>query len=199
MSPRLTPFAIAAVVGLGAEFVPAPGPAFDPHRSSPAVLHAEGPPPGHTGGFGEPTCVACHNAFPLNPEEGRLALDGLPGVVDPGERYALTVTLDVEGTVLAGFQLSARTPDGAQAGRFESPDPRVAVTTPEAGRVEYAHTTLEGSRSVQGDRATWTVLWEAPRNPGTVVFNLASNSADGDNSPFGDLVFALERRIDGPE
>ena len=38
-------------------------------------VYAEHPPLGHTGGFGEPTCHACHFGGEVNGGDGTLAVD----------------------------------------------------------------------------------------------------------------------------
>lgn len=157
-------------------------------RSGPVSLHADHPPAGHTGGFGEGDCTVCHlDAGPDLPG-GTLEVNGVPTTYRPGEEYALEVVLRVEGTVRAGFQLSARHPDATQAGRFRAPGPRVQVLAPDSLPASYAAQTVEGSEPASGEEARWTVLWTAPPD-GAVRFHAAGNSADGDDSPLGDLVY----------
>jgi hypothetical protein len=63
---------------------------------APFVVFAfsDGPAPGHSGGFDEPTCHSCH--FDNSPDDGSgtLALVGLPEVYTPGASYRLEVTLE---------------------------------------------------------------------------------------------------------
>lgn len=154
-----------------------------------ARAHAEMPPPGHTGGFGEPTCQTCHAEFPLNEPGGVLRLEGLPRAYHPGREYPLTVVLEVPETIRAGFQLSSRTAAGDQAGTWGLPSPSVSVV--DSAGVSYAFGTEVAGKPESPDRAVWTVHWTAPRS-GLVHFHLAANSANGDDSPFGDLVYATE-------
>src|SRR5690606_38889249 len=49
------------------------------------------PAPGHTGGFGEPTCLACHFDGDLGPPGGVLEVEGWPEVPEPGAAYELAV------------------------------------------------------------------------------------------------------------
>lgn len=173
-----------------------------------AVPYPEGPPPGHTGGFGEPTCLTCHFGEPLNPPDGSLTLEGVPEAYAPGRSYPLVVRLSHPELGRAGFQLSARLADGpsagAQAGEIAGagtgdpaggPEgaPRVAVTPDPDGCVSYVHQTREGSEVT--DTATeWRVVWTAPPHArAPVVFHLAGNAANDDASEFGDHVYALER------
>jgi hypothetical protein len=95
-----------------------------------------GAPPGTTGGFGEPTCMQCHFDGELNAAGGSLDVDGLPERYTPGETYRLIVRLRHAGTAAAGFQLSARTADGAQAGVLAAPTPHTQVQAG-SGSVQY--------------------------------------------------------------
>lgn len=161
-----------------------PGPESAPHLAA--------PPPAHTGGFGEPTCLECHIGAPLNVPGGSLSLVGLGGAYEPGREYALTVSLVSEEMGAAGFQLSARFASGLEvgrpAGRLGAVDTRVTVTEGPDG-VPYAHQTEVGSSVDDPERASWTLTWRAPA-AGAVAFHLAANSANGDNSPLSDLVYA---------
>ena len=65
-----------------------------------------GPPPGVTGGFGEPTCHACHFDHPINAPGGSLRLGGLPESYTAGVRYSIRVGLTRRGTQRAGFQIA---------------------------------------------------------------------------------------------
>jgi hypothetical protein len=197
---------LGALAGLGAALTLASGPVVGvgspaghgPSRPEagagvPLPLHAEKPPAGHTGGFGEPTCAACHTEFPVNEPGGSLSLDGLPDAFEPGREYVLTVVLQVPETARAGFQISARHGDGTQAGRWAPLGPDVAVV--DSAGVAYAHATLPGADAAGPDGASWSIGWTAPES-GPVRFNVAANSANGDNSPFGDLVYAMEAEVD---
>ncbi|HEX2188279.1 MAG TPA: hypothetical protein VHG51_05240, partial [Longimicrobiaceae bacterium] len=103
------------------------------------------PPVAHTGGFGEPTCLACHAGAALNDPAGSLALRGVPDAYGPGGRYRIDVVLERAGMAAGGFQLAARCEDGTQAGDL-TPAGAPRVTVAEDGRtgVRYAHQTAEG-------------------------------------------------------
>lgn len=156
------------------------------------------PPPAHTGGFGEATCTACHFGEPENDPAGALELHGVPERYAPGERYRLTIRLRHPAMGAAGFQLAARTATGAggdEAGRLAPLDERVAASV--ANAVTYLSQTRAGAEA--RDSTAWTVEWVAPTGAGsTVYFHLVGNAADGDESPFGDHIYALERRSKGP-
>lgn len=128
--------------------------------------------------------------YQLNSDLGR-ALLTVPASASPGSVHKVRILLEADETVAAGFQLTARTPDGRQAGTLRAPDGRVRITladTP-AGAVQFAHQTLAGSEGEERIATAWAVEWVAPEQPGRVEWSLSTNSANGDNSPLGDLVW----------
>lgn len=161
--------------------------------------HPEAPPAAHTGGFGEPSCLACHNEYAPNLPGGSLAVEGVPREWTSGRTYTLTVVLESEGTGAAGFQLALRDNDGSPAGSVAGTTPHVGVTTRTGADSAgvFVHHTRQGSVVEDPNRATWRFTWTAPAEPGTgaVVLHAAANSGNGDNSPFGDLVYLYEVRI----
>ncbi len=156
--------------------------------------HADGPPLARTGGFGELTCVECHLDLELNALGGALLLDGVPASFTPGAVYVVTVIVEGEGMGSAGFQAAARFQEGERtgspSGRLASLDGRTVVRS--EGGVDYINHTVEGSRLGPGDVASWSFEWVAPEAPSPVVFHVTGNSANGDNSPLGDLIYTKE-------
>lgn len=159
-----------------------------------AFAYENGAPPGHTGGFGEHSCHACHSDNPVNERRGRLAVSGLPERYVPRERYALVVTLEHPALESGGFQMSLRTADGRPAGGLEPGSARVATVRSEAG-IGYAQHTSSGRDTGTPGRIRWTVTWQAPEDGGAVTLNAAANAANDDLSALGDFVYTLERRI----
>ena len=159
----------------------------------PAAGRAEGPEPGFSGGFGEPTCTACHFDAPAEPEAGGLLLEGVPERYAPGEAYTLRLTLRDPGLERAGFQLAVRFADGEEAGRQAG---GVAGEGRGAEIVEhgeppvlYARQTSEGSRPLASHETTWTLRWTAPAaGGGPVIFHAAANAGNDDDSELGDVV-----------
>lgn len=156
-----------------------------------------GAPPGTTGGFGEPTCAACHFGSALNDPAGALTIEGLPARYTPGQAYRLIIRLRRPQMAAAGFQLSARTPAGAQAGTLAVPPGATAVKVETAAGILYAGHTEPGSRLAAPSAAEWAVVWTAP-GAGPVTFSASANAADDDRSPLGDYVYALERTAAPP-
>jgi hypothetical protein len=154
-----------------------------------------GAPPGVTGGFGEPTCVQCHSGSGLNAPGGSLEVDGLPARYTPGETYRLIVRLRRADVAAAGFQLSARTAGGAQAGTLSSPGRHTQVQA-DRGGVQYAGHAEAGSDPTAPGVAEWSVGWTAPASgAGEVRFHAAANAANGDRSPWGDHVYTAARSL----
>jgi len=162
---------------------------------SPTLPQADVPIPGHTGGFGEDDCTVCHLEAGPNLPGGSLVLLGLPEGYEPGSSYELEVVLEADGTAQAGFQLTARHPDGSQAGAFAPVDGGVQILSPDSLVADYVAQTVEGSEVADPSGATWRVHWTAPPGSGSILFHLAANSANGDQSPLGDLVYTAARRI----
>jgi hypothetical protein len=188
VSPSLrTGLRVAAFVTAGALLLAAAAPG----------MMREGPPTAHTGGFGEPTCHACHFQAPVGSGGGSLAVDGLPAAWEPGRSYELTVVLRHERLALGGFQLSARFDDGTQAGYLEPDDSLLVRVTPFRD-VQYAHHTWAGAvpgghhaAASGAGEVRWRLRWTAPAaGTGSVSWHAAANAADDDDSPLGDYVYA---------
>ena len=161
-----------------------------------ARSYVDGPPPAHTGGFGEPTCAACHRGGPADDGGGALEIR-VPASYAPGGEHVLELRLASPGMRRAGFQLSARYAEGpragAQAGELLPPAEggrgvRVAV----AHDVAYAGHTAAAAPAGSGE-ALWRVRWRAPAGTApiaAVAFHAAANAADYDDSELGDRVYA---------
>lgn len=159
-----------------------------------AGAYRAGPPVGHSGGFGEPTCAVCHWGDGPSQVPGDLVLK-VPARYQPGQSYDIVVVLRDPDLGAAGFQLTARFADGAdsgsQAGALSAPDAAVMVVTSDAG-ISYAGHTSTGSSPAQAGRATWVVRWTAPPEGGTVAFHAAANAANDDDSELGDRIHLTE-------
>ena len=165
-------------------------------------FHAEGPPPAHTGGFQEPTCMECHDEFDLNPGIGALGIDGLPAAYKPGEAYDVSIVVQGDAEMArAGFQGAFRFADGphrsTRAGVAEALDDRVAIRVDEMSGAEYVQHSIAGTGLTASQLATWIFRWTAPQSADPIVFHVAANSANGDNSPLGDLIYFVETSMLG--
>ena len=169
------------------------------------VAYRTGPPPGHTGAFGEPDCGACHFDALRDDPDGAATLDA-PAHYVPGGRYDLTVTVRHRALGAAGFQLSARFLEGdrkgLQAGTLEPAGPGAREEEGENGVAYVSHTSggvtpdVTAEDGAEGVRR-WTVAWTAPEAVGPVAFDLAANAANDDDSEFGDRIY-LTRHTAAP-
>ncbi len=155
-------------------------------------LQIDGPPLGHTGGFGEPTCAECHVGSPLNEPGSTLDVIGLDSTFQPGAEYRVTVRLRSFDMLAAGFQATLRWDGGpnrgGSAGELRTEGERTTIVADEAGVVAYAQHTALGTEA-NGDTADWVFYWTAPTDPGSVLIHVAANSGNGDNSPLEDLIY----------
>jgi hypothetical protein len=164
--------------------------------------YREGPLPGHTGGFGEPTCQTCHAGNPLNDSLGRVRLIGIPEIITPDSSYTLSIALERPEMNVGGFQLGARFPDGSQAGSFH-PVSETTQAIPGASGLEYVQHARAGSSADSSNSLVWTLIWRAPANfprapknapsasssPSAILFHVAANASNDDNSEFGDHIY----------
>ena len=163
--------------------------------SLPEAAYLDGPPPAHTGGFGNDTCHACHFENDLDAPDGSLVLSGVPITFDPSATYRITVSLERSGMGRAGFQLAARVSEGDRAGEQAGTlqplegDERVQVAAAPEG-VTYAQHTEPGTALTGPETTFWTVEWRPPTVDATsVMFHAAGNAANDDASEFGDFIY----------
>lgn len=164
----------------------------------------QGPPPAHTGAFGEPTCRTCHAGDDTPDDPHAVGIAGLPERWRPDSVYQLTLTLRGLGAGRGGFQLSTRfvgdSLHGRQAGTLEAIDDRVAVVPVAATGVSYAQHTLAQEPAASDSSISWAVRWTSPsRSTGDVALDLAANVANGDASPFGDRIYVRRVLIRAPD
>jgi hypothetical protein len=164
----------------------------------PRRAYRDGPPAGFSGGFGEDHCQACHFGDKVNDSPGSLRLSA-PERYSPGKTYAVTITLTRPGMAIGGFQLTARfADDSAQAGALAPADgqqDRIKVLTDRG--VQYAYHSRPGTDLTATDVVRWTLQWTAPAGRRAVLFHVAANAANGDDSQTGDFVYTSRARSRG--
>jgi hypothetical protein len=152
--------------------------------------YADAAPPGFSGGFGEPSCHACHFHTELNSGPGRVTIAGVPDRFTPGGRYPLTITLTRPDMKLGGFQLTSRFKDGGgQAGSLATDaDERERARIDLRSGVQYANQRRKGTPLSSANTVVWKLIWTAPPAGGPIVLHVAANAADGDDTAEGDYV-----------
>lgn len=167
-------------------------------RSEVVLRYRDGPPMGFSGGFGEDHCQACHSSEKLNANPGKLTITAPPRYA-PGQTYTVTITLKRPGIALGGFQVTARfEEDSAQAGSLAPTDgqqDRVKLANDRG--IQYAYHSRPGTEPTATDVVRWTLRWTAPAGKRTVLFHVAANAANGDDSQFGDFVYTARARSRG--
>jgi hypothetical protein len=166
------------------------------------LAFADGPDPAKTGGFGEPTCLECHDDNGLNDASGRMSLSGIPEMYTPGKDYNITVTLARPGLARAGFQLTARFDQGSSAGKgagaLRTSDNRTQLLEGGDQRVTYIEHTLTGSKVDPAGTAEWKFGWTAPTTGGSVLFHASANASNDDRSALGDFIYtAVAHSVEG--
>lgn len=161
--------------------------------SAPSHRYADAPPLAHTGGFGEPTCAACHFGQPLNADGGSLTITGVPDRFEAGTPYRVTVTLYRPDLGRGGFELAVRFPDSTQAGTLRPVTDRSRVSSNGTSRVQYAHHTAAGTSPSAPDSSRWVLEWIAPPHADSVTFHVSANAANFDASEFGDFVYVTQQ------
>lgn len=170
-----------------------------------ALANSEGPIPGFTGAPGmkgaepEMTCQSCHIDYALNPDRlGRVELQGVPPVYQPGKSYTITLQLKHPTAKRWGFQLTAlSTPNYTAAGDFAALDKTTQKKTA-AGRQYIEHGSIGGKATGMGKTGSyaWTFTWTAPKtNVGNVAFFAAANMANGNGDVTGDRVYASAKPL----
>lgn len=164
------------------------------------AAYKEGPYPNVAGGFGDQTCHQCHLDNPMNAPGGLLAIAGVPPTYAPRQSYPITVTLTREDMRRGGFEIVARFAAGAlrgrQAGSWTLRDARVQMIP---GAVDpalrFVQHTLAGSRTATKGVNSWTIDWTAPDAAnGAILFNVAGNASNNDDSPLGDFIYTKSAR-----
>lgn len=152
-----------------------------------------------TGGFGEETCRSCHFDYDLNPDGGSLSVSGIPKTITAGDSINIAITVKRNELGRAGFQLSARHENGSQAGHFDlAANSRVMFSEAVPDSLQYVQHSSSGSNVGDEKKNSWVIKWIAPdKLDEGVIFNITANAANGDQSEFGDFIYAKEIKI-GP-
>lgn len=157
------------------------------------VRYADQIQPAVTGGFGEQACNYCHFDNPVNSDEARLEIQGIPESWKPHQSYPIKIQISRPDLGKAGFQLTARFQNGQSAGSFQISGKRLTVQHVDSSLVDYLNHTAEGTQPLHKDSTSWNFKWVAPSDTsGAIIWNIAANAANGDQSNFGDFIYLKE-------
>jgi hypothetical protein len=161
-------------------------------RATPGVplVNRDGPPFGFSGSFGEDHCQACHNSEKLNVSPGSVTISA-PQRYESGKVYTVTVTLKRPAMKVGGFQLTARfEDDSTQAGTFtlaEGQQDRIKIGDDRG--IQYAYHSRAGTELTARDAVRWTLRWTAPTGRRSILFSVAANAANADDTQFEDFIY----------
>jgi len=112
-----------------------------------------------------------------------------------GETVPITVTISDSTARRWGFQLSARTGGGQQAGTLLNSSNFTQIAT-QSG-IQYIEHTSAGTRSGAQGPVSFNFQWRAPDvSTGTVTFYVAANAANNNgNDDFGDHFYKSSRTV----
>ena len=158
-----------------------------------AGVYRAGPPPGHTGAFGEPDCGECHFDAVREDPAGAVEIRA-PARFRPGGTYEIGVAVRHPDLRAAGFQMTTRfldgDPAGGQAGRLEA-TPGTRLQNADDG-IAYLSHSGPGAAPDEPGRAVWTARWTAPEDgTGPIAFDVAAQAANDDDSEFGERLYLL--------
>ncbi|MBJ90340.1 MAG: hypothetical protein CMO98_10840 [Woeseia sp.] len=134
----------------------------------------EGAPWGTANFDSEQSCAACHFDYDPIFNSDALLVEGLPDRLLAGTSHEIVITLESLEALTAGFQMLA------SKGQFTSIE----------HHTEYIGSAIRSTKATNNANGfSWSLIWTAPPKPNTkVLFYLAVTGANGDGSPFGDLI-----------
>lgn len=167
----------------------------------PLFVHADvtGADPRLTNAPGESNCTACHSGTSVNGGSGWVKIL-LPGdaTYTPGVKQRIQVQVADPAQRRWGFELSARTSAGGQAGDLAAVDSNTQVECANgrskpcsaSAPVQYITHTLSGTRPGTSGLVTFDFDWTPPStDSGTVTMYASGNAANGNNSDTGDHIY----------
>ena len=169
--------------------------------SLPLFVHADvtGANPRLTNAPGESNCTACHTGTSVNGGSGsvKIILAG-DTTYAPGVKQRITVRVADPSQRRWGFELSARTSSGGQAGDLATVDGNAQIECANgrakpcssSSPVQYATHTQTGTRLGTTGSADFLLDWTPPTtDSGTVTLYASGNAANGNNSESGDHIY----------
>lgn len=156
-----------------------------------ALNNADGPPAERTGAPSEANCTACHSGSVItngtNWNKITLTTNIPAGGYVPGVTYSITLSLAQAGITRYGFETTVRNASGNMAGSFIA---GTGTFIQSSGGRSYINHIISGTSFPTGT-ASWTFSWKAPTgaNASNVIFYVALNAANGDNTYFGDQIY----------
>lgn len=135
--------------------------------------------------------MECHVGTGLNAGPGRVTIATFPSSYTSGVTYPITVTVSDPDQRRWGFELSARTQGGQQAGNLTIGSDGFTQRLANFGGIQYISHTTAGTRNGTTGGVSFSFTWQAPDvASGPVIFNVAANAANGSFSSLGDRIYS---------
>lgn len=153
------------------------------------ISNSGNPPNGRTGAPGDfGACNNCHNGgFPSI--DGNIQISGVPGSVNAGQTYALTVTINntTNNATKGGFQMVVLDENDNNVGQLANPGMFSSIST--SGQRDYFE--HAPAQNFSGGSISYSVDWTAPTGGSAVdgeslTFYAAGVIANGNSSTSGD-------------
>ena len=159
------------------------------------IAFSSGPDPGLTGAPFPPdngnTCTACHGG-PANSGPGSVTITA-PATYASGGSNSINVTVSDPNQRRWGFELSARTASGQQAGSLIPSDGTTRLRS--LSGIQYVEHSNAPTTAV-GAGFTFTFTWEVPDvSTGPVTFYVAGNVANANFTTSGDRIYTSSRSV----
>jgi hypothetical protein len=167
----------------------------------PAGASSQGPTPGNSGAPGETNCTACHVGNAVNSGGGSVFISGLPRNYRPNQEIPLTVTTEMPGGVVFGFQMTSLGRGNLRSGEFALPTGQPVQVQKATGIIggltrEYVQHTGDGVIPTEYDKKSWTFTWKAPPvRTGKIDFYVAGNAANSDGTNGGDYIYTSSASV----
>ncbi|NQV74377.1 T9SS type A sorting domain-containing protein [bacterium] len=158
-----------------------------------ASVLSRGAPAGRTGAPGDLTCAdaGCHVSNPVNTGDGMVQVTG-PATYTPGTPVDLVLHASRPGALRFGFQITVRDQNGQMAGEWEVTD---GTQFADFG-LATAYLTHAAFAPRASDTYQWSVKWIPPSTAaGDLTFYAAANTANGDDTIFGDFIYTTSLPI----
>lgn len=164
-------------------------------------LQSNGPAGGKSGAPGEQNCTACHSgpAQDGTTENTLLVLDAnnQPALTYvPGSSYTVNLVM-ASNPAKKGFQATVLSSSNAMAGSFTS-DVTTQIVNATISGAQRNYAEHKASSNTSATQA-WTWSWTAPStNVGNLTFYVASNKANNNGNPQGDVIYLSQHIINAP-
>lgn len=159
------------------------------------LAFGDGPPPGFTGGSGDPDCTSCHFDYEVNSPGGTITVTVLPDALLAGGRHQISISVEHPDLRTAGFQLAVRDGHGDAAGDLYAFGDGVQTVYEATTDQTYAQHQGSRAKDASSNAVQWDVVWEAPENGADVIIDVAVNASNDDGSPMGDHIYTIARKL----